>query len=393
MPTFLYRGFGPDGKSLRGDISAEGPKQARQLLSERGVLVESMTVARDGGRRFGVGLRAVFYREMSALVEGGMGIVPALQLLADMPEMQRSRQLLLGARDAVEAGDGLAVALEVACPDLVPFERAIFQVAERSGDVAVALTTLADYLDEQQQIRSRVQSALMYPLTVCGVGVLLAVGMLGVLLPRAGTLFSDIGVEPPLLTRLAMEASQWLLGWGWMIGVSLLFFGWLMWRRRARYAGGLDRLRLRLPVVGHAYRLLIQARFADALGVLLRAGMGAVEALPLAGEASGSTVCARAVAEQAEQVRHGVSLSDAVAAVPILSTTLPQWVRTGEHTGDLPGMLSRGGERVRREWERYTSRVLALLEPGLIVLVGAFVLLVVLSVLLPMMSMGQGLGM
>jgi general secretion pathway protein F len=392
MPTFVYRGFATEGAAVRGDIVAEGPKQARQLLAERGIMVETLSGAALGRHRLDVASRSLFYREMAALVEGGMAVVEALALLAGMPEMKRSRRLLLAARDAVEAGDGLAVALEAACPDLGPFERAIFRVAEQSGQVETALATLADYLDEQAQIRARVQSALMYPAIVASVGTVLGIIMLAVLLPRAQGLFEVNGVAPPLLTRVAMRASAWAFDWGWIVLLVAIFVGWVLWRRRRRYVAVTDRVRLRIPVIGRGYRLLIQARFAEALALLLRTGMSVVDALPLAGEASGSSICAAATTEQAECVRHGTSLSDAIQAVPLLSASLPQWVRTGEHTGDLSGMLSRGAERVRREWDRYITRVLALLEPALILLVGAFVLVVVLSVLLPMMSLGQGLG-
>jgi type II secretory pathway component PulF len=145
-------------------------------------------------------------------------------------------------------------------------------------------------------------------------------------------------------------------------------------------------------MVGRGYRLVVNLRCARTLAILLKGGVGLVDALPLAGRSTGSVWIAALMEKEADAVRHGASLADAVRRVPPLAVSLPAWIQAGEASGALEKLLNTAGDAFQHQWNRFAARTLSWLEPALILLIGLFVLLVTLSVLLPIISMNRMLG-
>jgi general secretion pathway protein F len=394
MKTFEYRGFDRDGRVRHGLIEALGPKDAREKLAADGILAERLLAT---GRRvqFPVELRATVYRELSALISAGMPLVKALDQLIQSPEKLELRTLLAGVRDRVREGASLAAALAEASDSVTPFERAIVQAAERSATVDVMLDRVASFLEEQQTLRERVQSALVYPAIVVTVGVCVAVLMLGLLVPRAKSLLAGSGAPLPALTAGMIAIGQFFAQWGvvLLLGAAVA----AVWMRRRWRQNEDVRLRwsrrvFRVPLWGPGYTLLVNVRFARTLAILLAGGVPLIEALALSGRATGNGWLAAQADEQAQTVRHGSSLSDAVRRIPPLAGTLPGWIQVGEAGGGLARLLEGAGQRYQDQWQRFVTRRLALLEPLLILVIGVFVLLVALSVLLPVLSLSQAVG-
>jgi len=345
--------------------------------------------------RFPAFQRAVFYHELSALLGAGIPMVRALEMLLRSPDLGDGAVLLAGVRDAVREGRSLAASLAEASESFTPFERAIIQVAERSGAVDLMLERLATFLEEQEGLRERVQGALIYPAIVVTVGICVAILMLGLLLPRAGAIFPDQQADMPALTVFMMGLGSFLMRWGLLV-VALVAIAAVALRRRIRrdeeFRRSLNRRVFGIPLVGRGYGILVGLRFSRTLSILLQGGVSAVEALELAGEATGSSWMREIAATEAESVRHGSSLSDAVSRMPPLADTLPGWIQVGEASGGLARLLESAGERYQVRWDRYISRALSFLEPVLILAIGSFVLLITLAVLLPVLSLTQGIG-
>jgi general secretion pathway protein F len=166
----------------------------------------------------------------------------------------------------------------------------------------------------------------------------------------------------------------------------------------ARYRSNLefrklvDRSLFRIPLWGRGYGLVVRVRFARTLAVLLRGGVQLVDSVRLAGKATGSAWVSEEVDRQADAVQHGARLSDAVSQVEPLADSLPGWMQIGEESGNLADLMEHAGTRFAERWERFLSRSLALLEPALMLAIGAFVLLITLAVLLPVISLTQTLG-
>jgi general secretion pathway protein F len=404
MKTYEYRGFERSGAARRGLIEASDVKEARELLVQSGILPE--TVAPAGKRRYFFGAplpppfplatRSFFYHELGVLLDSGMPLIPALTVQIQAPEMGAARPLLGAVRDRVREGESLAQALAAVCSQIQPYEQAIVAVGERSGALAEILQRLALFIEEQQRLRERVQSALIYPAIVLSFALVMAVVMLGFVIPSAARLLlEETHLTLPLLTRIMMRLGGVL---AWALPAALIacaLLAWTArrrWRRDAAFRSGLDRIFFRLPVVGRSYLLLANLRFARAFAILLRGGVPVVESLDLAGVASGSPWVAEGVRREAEAVRHGSSLVDAIRRVPPLADALGGWVQAGEAGSAVIKLLETAADSLQYRWNRYITRALSLLEPALIALIGAFVLVVVLAVLLPLTQLNQILG-
>ena len=231
---------------------------------------------------------------------------------------------------------------------------------------------------------------------VTGVGICVAIVMMGVLVPRARALLADSGQALPALTRFVMGTGSVAVVMVPLLAVLTTAAAiWLrrMVRKDREVRGRWDRWRQGLPVAGRGIRLLASLRFVQTLAVLLRADVPLIEALVLAGEATGNAWIAELCVKEADAVRHGSSLSAAVDRIaPPLDVSLPGWIRVGETAGALPRLLEGSAKRLNNEWNRFLQRCLALLEPVLILLIGSFVLIVTLAVLLPVISLTQVVG-
>jgi general secretion pathway protein F len=403
--TFSYKGYDSTGAVRRGLIEAPDLKDARERLTLRGILPETVETTGDGTtgglqwRRqgtFGVEARVAFYQELSVLLSAGLPLVNALEILMESPELGVSPALLARVRDQVTEGSSLAVALSQAAPEVQAFEKAILEVGEKSGGLDGMLERLGLFLDEQKQLRERIISALIYPSIIMVFALLVAVVMLGFVVPSATAVLAEHSKEPlPALTRFMMLAGRILL-WSLPAMVLAAVAGPAYLRSRiARdraFHMKLDRWRFRLPLVGRGYRMVTNLRCARTLAILLKGGVGIVDALPLAGRSTGSVWIASLMETEANAVRHGSSLADAIRRVPPLALSLPAWIQAGEASGSLEKLLDTAGDAFQHQWNRFVSRALSWLEPVLILLIGLFVLLVTLSVLLPIISMNKMLG-
>jgi general secretion pathway protein F len=394
MQTFEYRGYDAAGRPKRGLIEALSVKEAREKLAAEGTLAERLTAA---GRRlrFAAVQRATVYRELSALLGAGVPLVRAFENLVQSPETGNLRPLLAGVRDRVREGASLAEAFRDASGSVTLFETAVIQAAERSAAVESTLERLASFLEEQERVRARIEGALLYPLIVFTVGVCVAVLMLGLLVPRAKELLDAGNVPLPAITRFMIGMGSALLWFGPAVAAAAVGGAFVLrgrLRRDADLAVRWDRRLFALPVWGRGYTILAELRFTRTLDLLLRGGVSLIEGLALAGRATGSPWVARLAEQEADAVRHGSPLSDAVRRIPPLAVSLPGWIQVGEASGGLERLLESAGRRTQDQWERYVARCLALLGPALILVVAGFVLLVALSVLLPVISLTQTMG-
>jgi general secretion pathway protein F len=405
VKTYAYKGYDNTGAVRRGLVEALDLKEAREKLSARGVLPEEVTPAeheargegfRVGRQGFGAEARVAFYREMSVLMVSGMPLVNALEILIEAPELGASATMMAGVRDRIREGASLATALSEASASVKPFERAILEVGERSGSLEAMLDRLAGFLEEQQLLHERVLSAMIYPGIIIGFAIVVAMVMLGVVVPSAAKVLGEHGgASLPLLTRVMMGIGRVML-WGApvlaLVGVFVVSYvrrrlaADLEWRCRV------DRMLFRVPVIGRGYTIVANLRCARTLAILLKGGVGMVEALALAGRATGSAWVGRLAEEESKAVRHGSSLADAIRRIPPLAAALPAWIQAGEASGSLEKLLETAGTAMQQRWNRFVTRTLSWLEPVLIFSVGAFVLLVVLSVLLPIVSLNKLIG-
>ncbi|MCX7591065.1 MAG: type II secretion system F family protein, partial [Kiritimatiellae bacterium] len=232
MKTYEYRGFDREGRIVRGLIEGVSPKDVRERLAAGGILAERVTET-GAGLRFPAPVRATVYRELAALLAAGIPILRALDLLVRSPELAVVAVPLAGIRDRVREGASLADALERVGDAVSPCEVAILRAAEHSGTVEKMLEGLAAFLEEQERVREKIQSALIYPAIVVTVGLCVAILMLGLLLPRAREMMDTNRVALPRLTVFMLGVGRWAKVWAPLLAGSVVL-ACMVLRRRLR---------------------------------------------------------------------------------------------------------------------------------------------------------------
>ncbi len=393
MKTFEYKGYTLSGSKCKGLIEAMHPKAAKEFLAKDGVLVESLSESGTKSKHVSADLRAIIYRELSALLAAGMPLVTALNTLMQTSEMRDIAGVLGKVRDRIREGSSLAQALSGSRADISKFEQATIDVAERASSLEVVLVQLADFIDEHEKMKSRIQQAMIYPALVLGLGVCVAVIMLGILLPRTQKLMGGgVVAEMPLLTRVMLTLGDSMWPWGALVATGLVIAGiWFIRHIRADNSLRIkyDKKIFKLPLIGRGYRLLSSIRFARTLAILVRAGVSLVEGVALAGRATGSPWLEQLADIETDSLRHGSTLADAIRNIPPLAGQLPGWIEVGEASGSLDTLLDRAATRCQVNFDRYLNKLLVLIEPMLLLFIGGFVLLIVLSVMLPMFSLSN----
>ena len=401
MTTFEYKGYDASGRAQGGLIEAADLKDARKRLATRGILPETLqTVGGTASRHatkvaaFHADIRTMFYRELAALLGSGVALVPALDVILQAPELDKARTLLAAVRDTVREGRPLSAAMAGVSAQVTPFEQAVMEVGERTGGMGEALDRLAAFLEEQEKLREKLMTALLYPCVVVTLAVVIGGLVLVFMLPMVQRLFVETNLKLPLLTQVmlvggrALGAFLLLLAAGAVAGVA-----WLRRRLRADEALRIrvDRRVFAIPLVGGGWRDLTSLRFVRVMGLLLERGVGLIESVPMAGRASGSAWLADCARRETAAMGEGKSLVEVIRGIRPLHPSLAAWVQAGEAGGNLTGLLDNAAQRFQQSWDRLASRGMMLLEIGMTLVVGLFVTLIALAVLLPVLQMNKGI--
>ena len=400
MTTFAYKGYDASGRPQSGLIEAADPKDARKRLAARGILPETLqavggSAARRGAPKsaFVADVRTMFYRELAALLGSGVALVPALDAILQAPELDQARTRLAAVRDAVREGRALSAAMAAGSAQVTPFEQAVMEVGERTGGMHEALGRLATFLEEQEKLREKLATAMLYPCVVVSLAVAIGGLVLTFMLPMVQRVFESMHRDLPMLTVV-------MLNGGRALGLVLLLLAagaaaGAAWLRRAMRADEALRIRVdrrlfSVPLVGAGWRNLASLRFVRVLGLLLERGVGLIEGVPMAGRASGSAWLADCARRETQAMGQGKPLVEVIRGIRPLHPSLAAWVQAGEAGGNLAGLLDNAAQRFQQSWDRLASRGMMLLEIGMTLALGLFVALIALAVLLPVLDFQKG---
>lgn len=403
MPAFEYHAIDAAGKAHKGIEEGDTARQVRQILRDRGLIpteVEAVRERASAKRRGGAGLAnraisptdlALITRQLATLVRSAIPLEEALLAVANQSERHRIKRVLLAVRSKVLEGYSLADGLAdfpAVFPELL---RSTVAAGEQSGHLDVVLERLADYTERRQQLRQKIQLALLYPTLLTLVALLVTVGLLTYVVPQVVQVFQSIDQELPALTLGLIQLSAFLRAYGLylLIGLTLLFLlgRHLLKTPRMRYAW--HQLLHRTPLVGRLMRGLNTARFARTLSILGASGVPVLDAMRIAAAVITSLPMARAVEQAADLVREGKSIAAALQRHGQFPPMVLQLIASGEATGQLETMLDRAADNQERELETLIAALMGLFEPLMILLMGGLVLLIVLAILLPVFELNQ----
>lgn len=403
MPRFTYLAIDPRGNERRGAIEAAGERQATEKLAARSwhvvrigpdaaALARRAAISTSGIALFAPRLSAkqlaLFTRQIASL----MTVSPleeALRTIARQTEQPRARAILSSVHAGVVEGLPLAEAMRREEPSFPPVYRAMIAAGENSGTLPAIANRLADLLERQAQVRGRIVAALAYPVVLSLVALLVVTGLMISVVPRVVEQFDNASRQLPLLTRVVIAVSQFLAQWWWalLIVAALAAFGFVRALRQPAFRYRCDSLLLRLPFVGRLLRDVHAAGLARTLATMIEARLPLVDGLKLATRTVRNTVHRRALEAITEKVRAGGSLSAALREAETFPPLLVYLAASGEAAGQLGPMLERAAEYLEREFESFTSAAMALLEPAIIVVMGALVALIILAILLPILQL------
>ncbi len=401
MPTFRFDAYHPDGSPRSGTLEAESERHALGRLKEMGLLPRRVCEeGADGAASPTLQFRrpvstadlALFTRRLATLTASSVPLFEAVGLLHEQERSPSGLKRALGrVRDRIAEGASLSRAF--AAEPKVFGESYVSMVAagEAGGALDAVLERLADFLEEQEEIRGRVLSALVYPLLMLLVGGGVMTFLLTVVIPRIVVVFEDSRAALPLLTVALIGVSRLLRDW-WWIPAGLAVASAPLYRRamcRDSLRLKRDALLLRLPLAGGMLQQLVLSRFSRVLGLLLASGVPIIRALEITSEALVNRVYRAFLKELMEDVAQGGALSAGLRKSPLFPPLLVHLVGVGEKSGTLETMLLRAGVAYEREFSARLTRLMALLEPFLVLAMGLAVGVVVMAVLIPIFEMNQ----
>jgi general secretion pathway protein F len=397
MPSFRYEAVDPTGRARRGIVDAATARAARDLLRTDGLYPTAIEASAGAittlteATRLSPMLLALTTRQMATLVASGMPLDQALTALAEQTDHPGTARLLEAIRDQVAAGEPLAAAMSRFPRTFSDLYRGLVAVGAETGQLGAVLSRLADYLEARQVLRQKFTLALIYPalITIIALGVITT--LLLYVVPQVVAVYQQSRQTLPFLTRALIASSDFLraTGWYWLGAMTLIAIGATLLLRREYWKDRWHTLLLRLPVAGRVLSGLDTARFASTLSILTGSGAPLLRALDTAAGVVWSRPMRRAADAVAAHVREGVSLARALASQRVFPPLLVHLVANGEQSGQLPAMLDRAAREQEQDVERRLTWLAALVQPLLIVFMGAIVLVLVLAVMLPIVSMNQ----
>ncbi len=399
MGAFRFEAARDDGSIERGEMDADGVRHVRARLRERGLVALTVQPATGAPGRsgrffahsFSSAALALATRQLASLVSAGLPLDAALSTLVEQCDDERQRELWRGVRAEVLAGRTLADAMETFPGSFSRLYCATVRAGEQAGRFGLVLERLAGYLEDREALRGKVFAAALYPAIVTVIAIAIVLFLMTYVVPQVVQVFENNHQHLPLPTRalLIFSDALRLFGLPMLVLAAAAVALWRAALRNAAVRKAQDIWLLQLPVVGKLLRGMDTARYAATLSMLTDAGVPMLRALAAAEATMASSVMREAARDTMDSVSEGQSLARALARSKMFPPVLVRLVEVGETTGRLPDMLGHAARNLSAEVERRTSGAAALLEPILILLMGAFVLAIVVAVMLPIIEVNQ----
>jgi len=402
MTAYAYEALNPQGRLCKGVIDADTVRSARTVLRTQTLIplrVETVERGRGTGlnralfvaRTFNASELAIWTRQLAGLITAGLPIERALSALTEEAEEVRQRDLVAALRADVNAGASFAAALSHHSRDFPAIYVSVVGAGEASGQLGLVMQRLADDLEEARNLHAKLVGAAIYPAIVTLVALVIVVFLVSYVVPQVASVFIGSKRALPFLTVALLGLSDFVRAWGLALlgALALALVGARLLLRQTEMQARFDAVWLRLPLIGRLARNYNAARFAGTLAMLVGAGVPILKALQAAAETLSNQAMRADALDALTQVREGAPLGLAIAQKKRFPGLLSMFARLGEQTGELPLMLQRAATQLSTEVQRRAMNLATILEPLLIVMMGAAVMLIVLAVLLPIIQLNQ----
>jgi general secretion pathway protein F len=402
MGAFEYTALDSGGRERKGILEGDTPRQVRQQLREKQLLPVTVTEvaqkeAKDAKRTFSRVGRvssadlALLTRQLATLVRAALPLEESLLAVSQQTEKPRVQTIIMGVRAKVMEGhtlaDGFADFPRV-FPDIY---RATVSAGEQSGHLDTVLERLADYTESREEMRQKILGAMLYPIALTVMCFGIVAGLLVYVVPKVVGVFESSSAELPFATQVLIGLSAFFRDYGLYLLVTGVvgFMALTRWLKKPGPRRRYHRFQLRVPIIGKLARGFNTARFTRTLSILTASSVPVLEALRISGEVITNLPMRDAVNEAAQRVREGAPIGRSLATSKLFPPMTIHLISSGESSGTLDDMLERAAISQERELDGVLTAVVGLLGPGLIVLMGVFVMGIVFAMLLPIFEMNQ----
>lgn len=406
MAAFEYTALNPKGREEKGVLEGESVRQVRQVLRDKGMAPLSVIATKEEKKNsdslfaelfkpsLSVRELALITRQIATLIAASLPVEECLLAVSKQSENPRIQSMLLAVRGKVMEGFSLANSLAEyprAFPNLY---RATVAAGESAGHLDLVLNRLADFTESQQESRSRIQQAMVYPAILFFLTISILAGLLGYVVPDIVKVFADTGQDLPTLTIFIISLSEFVTDFG--IFVLLAFILAVFAARKALQSPAIrlswDQKILHLPLIAKMSRGMNTAQFASTLSILSASGVPLVDAMRIAGQVLSNTFLRQKVSEATLKVSEGTSLNVALEQSGYFPPMMLHMIASGESSGQLDDMLSRVANSMQQDVELLLGVLLSLFGPFMLLLMGGAVFTIVMAILLPIINLNQLVG-
>lgn len=405
MPVYEYTALDGSGKKIKGIIDADSQAAARQKIRHAGNypvdINESTPVSKKEktgdkaflsfGQRISQQEVHVATRQLATLLGAGIPLVQALNGLVDQTSNQGLKKVIAQLKDSVNEGNSFTIALSEHPRLFSKIFINMVKAGEASGSLDIVLEQLADFGENQQELRSRVSAALIYPIALSIVGIVILTLLLTIVVPNITKVFEDSQEALPLPTIILINISNFLHSYWWLLCILLvgIFIGIRQLIQRPQGKKMWDRMKLTIPLFGDLNIKIAAARFGQTLSSLLQSGVPLVTSLRIVQNMFNNILVADVIEEATEELEKGGTLSRTLKDSRWFLPMMVQMITVGEQSGTLEKMLKKVAESYEKEVETKMKALTSMIEPAMILLMGVIMLFIVLSILLPIFEMNQ----
>lgn len=397
LPVFVWEGTDKRGKKMKGEQRARNANLLRAELRRQGiqpgkVKPKPKPLFGSAGKPVSPKDVAIFSRQIATMMRSGVPIVNSLEIIGNGQKNPRMKKLVDEVRMDIEGGSSIYEAMSKHPVQFDELYRNLVHAGETSGALETVLATIADYKENIESIKGKIKKALFYPAAVIAVAILVCAILMVYVVPIFSEQFQSFGADLPAFTALVFGISEQMVKWWWAIVVvvaaAIISFLYV-YKRSPRLQHGVDRMLLKIPVIGQVLHNSAIARFARTLAVTFKAGVPLVEAMESVAGATGNRVYTNAVLEMRDDVATGYPLNVAMKQVNLFPHMVVQMTSIGEEAGALDTMLFKVAEFYEEEVDNAVDTISSLIEPFVMVVIGGLVGSIVVAMYLPIFKLAM----
>lgn len=396
MAIFKYKAINSEGQRIEGSQSADSESQIREMLLSNqyyplSIEKENSKSKKSFSFNSKVKLKdiAVFCRQFYVMLDSGLSIGKALNILIEQCEKPKLREALIGVNGELKRGETLASSMRKRKDVFPNLLTSMIDAGERSGNLDIILKRMAEYYEKETKIRGKIKSAMIYPIVLGVVAIIAITFILNFVMPTFVQMFEENNVDLPMATKMVLGTSKMLGKYGIIIFLILVTAIILLVKYLKSEEGQykLSSINLKIPVIKKLTQKIIVSRFTRTMGIVSSSGMSLVTSIEIVASVVGNKIAEKELLKVKEKVLKGEGLGDSIMNIKIFPPMLASMVKIGEEAGSLDSILDKTADFYDDELEREIKTATALIEPSMIVLMGIIIGFLLISILTPMFKM------